>query len=267
MSPYLRLPAALLVIYLLFVLLVYLGQEKLIFFPRPELHPKESLPAHVVQLQFEGAAGEPRFGWLVNGQYSGDKLLLYYGGNAEDVYLNIDDFRQLEGLATLLVPYAGYNGQPGSPSQQQLLSDAQQILTQVERRFGPRQLFAMGRSLGSSVACFVASQNEMAGLLLVTPFDSLQQVAKEHYPLLPVTLLLKHPFRSNHYVQTVSCPVLVIYGGEDRVVRPERTKALLDQIPGQAQQLFLPGADHNDIHLEPEYWTQIAKFLQSTTAR
>ncbi|MEN8141808.1 MAG: alpha/beta hydrolase [Thermodesulfobacteriota bacterium] len=256
-----RLPLLLLAVYLTLLLLVYLGQERMIFFPVGSRHGQGRMPPGLTPYDLE-LKGQAYHGWLVNGEAAGDTLLIYFGGNAEDVFYTAVDFQRLTGVASLFIPYRGYNGNPGAPSQAALLTDALAIHDQAVARLHPERTFAMGRSIGSAVAAYLAREREVAGLIMVTPFDSLTAVARDHYPWLPVSFFLRHPFAVTDFVAALKdTPSLVIRGGSDRIIYPRRTDALLAQLPGPVTVVAIEGAGHNDIQDFPAYWPAITDFL------
>ena len=250
----------------LFLALGYLGivgfmywrQESFLFYPTVATHADQSLP-HVEEHSFI-RDGVTLKGWLVNPLYARHKIIIYYGGNGEDVYLNVDEFEALQ-CATLFVAYRGYGPSEGTPGEEEIFADALHLFDKTRNRNPSAQILLMGRSLGSGVACYVASQREVEGVILVTPYDSLVAVAKSAYPWLPVRLLLRHSFNSVQYVSQVKAPLLIFYGGRDTVVRPARTENLLEHIPGERKVVYVERADHGTISMFPEYWPAILDFL------
>jgi hypothetical protein len=136
----------------------------------------------------------------------------------------------------------------------------------MRARYSPDQVFLIGRSLGSGVACYAASRRKVQGAILVTPYDSIENVARAHYPWLPVTLFLRHRFASLEYVRDISCPLLVVYGGEDRVISPARTENLLRHIQGEKEVVLIPAADHSTIEMHPAYWQAVLRFINRADA-
>ena len=98
-----------------------------------------------------------------------------------------------------------------------------------------------------------SKQRPLAGMLLVTPYDSIEAVAKEQYFWVPVGLLLRDRFASIEHVRANRTPVAVIAAEGDRVVRPQRTAALRAQISNLAFDRTLPGASHATIDHLPAY--------------
>lgn len=257
-----RIVLYILIAYLGLTLFIYTKQDSLLFLPTQDRHQLRSKQSTVVPYELLQDGIHLR-GWLVQPALASKKLLIYYGGNGEDIFYNIDDFIKLQGVATLLVQYRGYGTSDGSPSEALLFSDALSIYDDVRVRLQPTEIMLMGRSLGSGVACYVASQKTVNKTILVTPFDSMTNVVKSHYPWLPVELLLRHPFNSIQHVQTIKAPLLLIYGGQDRIIPNRHTENLIRHLPEPAKVdiLQIPAAGHNDIHAHASYWPAIQSHL------
>lgn len=152
------------------------------------------------------------------------------------------------GLGVLLIDYRGYGGNPGAPSEQGLAADirsAHRFLT-VEEGLAEHELVYLGESLGAGVVSELAVEHPPAGLVLRSPFVDLATAAAEHFPLLPVRLLLWDRFPVRQHVGEIRVPIAVIYGTADTVVPPEQSRAVADGAAGPVQAIAVPGADHND---------------------
>jgi len=248
------------------LLLLYLFQDKLLFFPLPlsEAARRQFAPYQLV-IEHNGIK---LHGWFVDGEVSPQRpLLVYYGGNAEEVSANLlqlERFNKRIG-AFLYMNYRGYGDSEGVPGQQALFQDALYVLDKLMIRKGidPIQVVLMGRSLGTAVAVYVASRRPVQRMILVSPFDKLLNVAKYHYPWLPVRLLLKYPFDSQALAAEIAVPVLILIGGEDRIIPAKFSLALSRQWRGPVHQVTIKGASHNDISAYGEYWQAITAFLDS----
>lgn len=244
--------------YLFCVLFMYLRQDAFLFFPTASSHREHGYEnVEDYHLDREGAS---LGGWLVNPQFVRQNLLIYYGGNAEDIFLNVDEFEDIQ-AASLFVAYRGYGPSSGRPGQEALYADGLAVIDDVINRYSPANIILVGRSLGSGVACYVASHREVQGAVLITPYDSIVNVARSSYPWLPVSLLLKHRFDSLAQLERIRCPLLVIYGGRDRVIHPDRTNNLINHITGTKKVLFIERADHGTIDMFPEYWQTLLDFI------
>jgi pimeloyl-ACP methyl ester carboxylesterase len=201
------------------IALLYIFQGALIFFPQPvPPQNREPFAEYALTLAHEG---KQLRGWYVPGKVSATRpLVVYYGGNAEEVSGNLWDMARLEAGAYLFMNYRGYGDSEGKPSQQNLCRDALYILdTLADREQIPlNHIVLVGRSLGSGVAVHVAAHRPVRGVILVTPFDSLLNVARRHYPVLPVRLLLKHPFDSAALAPDINIPALILIGRQDTII-------------------------------------------------
>jgi pimeloyl-ACP methyl ester carboxylesterase len=181
-------------------------------------------------------------------------LVVGFGGNAQDaVALGHDLAIRLAGATVAVFHYRGYGPSTGQASEAALLADALAIHDRLTAELMPARVFAVGVSLGSSVATYLSKQRRLDGLILVTPFDSIEAIARENYPWAPVGLLLQHRFRSADFMIGNPTPVAVIAAGEDRVVRPERTRALVKRLDNLVFQAVIEDAAHNTILGFDEY--------------
>ncbi|HEX5079935.1 MAG TPA: hypothetical protein VFV80_12355, partial [Geminicoccaceae bacterium] len=149
--------------------------------------------------------------------------------------------------------YRGYGPSTGQPSEAALFADALGIYDAMQRRLRPARTFAVGISLGSGVATYLSRQRPLAGILLVTPFDSIEAIAREAYFWVPVRLLLQDRFASVEHMQGNDTPVAMIAAEGDHVVRPQRTAALRNRIANLVFERSLAGAAHATIYELPAY--------------
>lgn len=151
------------------------------------------------------------------------------------------------GLAVLLVDYRGYAGNPGRPSQSGLAADARAAHADLSARVGVDRVVVFGESLGAAVAVDLAREVEPHAVVLRSPFTSLADVGRVHYPYLPVRLLLRDRFDVLETVTDVDVPVVVIAGEDDSIVPPEQSRRVADA--AGAELVLVPSAGHNDHRL------------------
>ncbi|MBC8329878.1 MAG: hypothetical protein ISR76_02730 [Planctomycetes bacterium] len=240
-------------VYLLMLLLVVLFQRRLIYFPTPA--PLEPVAE---EFRVETRAGSQR-GWVLHPDRP--RAALYFGGNAEAVEHNLELFQAaLPGRAVYLMPYRGYAGNPGRPSERGILEDALAAYDQLAARH--RSVAVIGRSLGSSVAVQLAAQRPVERLVLVTPFDSILRLAQRQFPVFPLSLLLRDKFESWRPAPRITAPTLVLIAGRDGVVPAWSSQRLLQALgPAGPEVVEIPDAGHNDIQAYPVFSSAIAAFL------
>lgn len=201
-------------------------------------------------------------GWQINpGQPT---ALLYFGGNAEAVQMQRDDFARWFPQHTIyLLAYRGYGASDGAPSEAALKADALRLFDQI--RPAHVAVDALGRSLGAGVALHLAARRPVNRLALITPYDSLAEVAAHHYPWLPVRWLMRDRFDARADAATLTQAPLLLIARRDQVIPPARTEALADQFPSRPQIVWLD-ADHNSVDLDPQFAAALQAHFASPTA-
>lgn len=232
---------------------LYLLQEEMIFPRAVARTPLYPLPPRSERIELVNPEGFRLVGNLVRARGPSRGLVLGFPGNA----WNADDCTtflaaRLWDFDVAVFHYRGYAPSEGEPSEKALFADAEFLFDTLTFGLAPERTYAFGASLGSGVAAWLASRRPLAGLVLVTPFDSLEAIARARYPFAPVRWLLKHPFRSDRYLADRDIPVAVIAAGEDRVVPRRHTEALLRVLVRPVLVRTIPGASHSGIYDTPE---------------
>ncbi len=245
---------AALIAYVISCILIYFGQRNLLYFP-----PPSDMNLDTTKVSFTNNGIELR-GWVVNPQQ--DKALLYYGGNAESIEQNIPLFQNmLPNYSVYLIPYRGYGESMGKPTEKDLYSDALHIYDQVIVQH--KNISLLGRSLGSGIATYVAASRRIKSLILVTPYDSIENVAKSIYWMFPVSLLLKDKYDSLAHVAQIKTQPLILMAEYDQVIPRKHSENLISAFGKQQQSVIVKRAGHNDISDYPEYANLIYQYLIS----
>ncbi|MDX1696508.1 MAG: alpha/beta hydrolase, partial [Ketobacteraceae bacterium] len=133
--------------------------------------------------------------------------------------------------------------------------------TLLERGVNPDQVVLLGRSLGSAPATYLAAHRPVAKVILVTPFDSLENLASAMFPLLPVKWILNHPFPSLSWAPDIEVPLLMLVAARDEVIPTTHSEKLFNAWGGQKHWQLLQGVGHNDIQMHPDFYPAIRHFL------
>ena len=253
--------------------LLYVFQEQIIFYPSTltESEAEQITAEHerAEEVNFQAEGDVRLHGWLVHpeeGQEESQGLLIYYGGNAEELSMQIPEMAsELPDWSILLVNYRGYGLSGGSPDEAKMYNDALHVYDEMQQgdEGNPAQSVLMGRSIGTAIASHVGAERDVDGLILVSPFDSLKEVGQHHFPILPVKTLLRYDFDSTGHINEINAPILAMAAEEDATIPEERTEALLQKRDGDFLYEGIPGRDHNDLHFEPVFWESIHSFLSS----
>ena len=244
---------------LLFVAILYAGlcvavvvfQRSLIYFPQPRSNQNGS-----TLMTLQVGTGTALVSTRPN---TGADALIYFGGNAEDVSRSMPDFAAaFPNDAIYLLHYPGYGGSSGSPSEQAIVAAALALFDHVHAEH--KNIVVVGRSLGSGVAIRVASLRPVNRLVLVTPYDSLADVAAHNYPFLPSRWLLRDKYESWRYAPQVTAPTRIIVAEQDEIgprVSSERLRTHFKN--AIASYVVIPGVGHNSISDSADYLPLLKK--------
>lgn len=250
-----------------FVAVVWVLQRSMIYFPTRHLGPP---PAGVQEATFTTSDGLELGGWFFPAGGTDGRAVLVSNGNAGNRSHRVPLAEALRdrGWAVLLYDYRGYGGNPGRPSEQGLAKDARAAVSWLADRddVDADRIAYLGESLGTGVAAGLAAERPPAALVLRSPFTSLVDLGRVHYPFLPVRALLRDRFPVVEHVRSYDGPVLVIWGEADAIVPPDQSAAVA-QAARRSRQVVIAGADHNDPSLVDgeEFVEAVVGFLAEHT--
>jgi fermentation-respiration switch protein FrsA (DUF1100 family) len=229
-----------------FMGVVWVLQRSMIYFPTRHLGPR---PPGVEEATFTTSDGLELGGWFFPARGSDGRAVLISNGNAGNRghrVLLAEALRD-RGWAVLLYDYRGYGGNPGRPSEQGLAKDARAAVSWLADRddVDADRIAYFGESLGAGVAAALAAERPPAALVLRSPFTSLVDLGRVHYPFLPVGVLLRDRFPVVEQMRSYDGPVLVIWGDADTIVPPDQSAAVAEAAH-RSRHVVIAGADHND---------------------
>jgi esterase/lipase len=233
--------------------LLYLLQDKLLY------HPSEAVEHDHTEKIIESDGLELKVVVLNEGK---EKGILYFGGNGESVVNSAKQRAEnFSDYTVYLVNYRGYGGNDGKPSKEGLYADALVAYDTFKKEH--KELYLMGRSLGSSVASYVASQREVKKIVMITPFDSLVNVAQSKYPMYPIDWILKDKYDNVENLSGAkNTEVLIMMADADKIVPNERTMVLVEALDRSRTELeVIKGFVHNNLQKSEGYYSKINTFL------
>jgi uncharacterized protein len=235
------------------VALIWTLQRRLIYFPTSVVNePGEIGLAGVEPVTFATSDGLTLNGWFVPAPSTPVTVLVFNGNAGNRAHrASLAAALRRHGLQVLLMDYRGYGGNPGTPTENGLAADSRAARAYLAGRpdVDASRIVYFGESLGAAVAVGLAAEHQPAALVLRSPFTSMADVGQHHYPFLPVRLLLRDRFNAIDRIRRIRVPLLVIAGGQDRIVPAAHTRRLYDAAVGPKTLFVLPDADHNDTAL------------------
>ena len=196
-----------------------------------------------------------------------DKVIIYFHGNAGNIYHRIPGLLKLQkfGLNVVGVSYRGYGKSEGNPSEDGIYLDGKAILKYVRENLGfsDKNIIIFGRSIGTTVAINIAQNNKFGGLILISPLTSGMAIAKAS-GLSSFSSLAGNSFDNITKIKNIKTPVLVIHGTKDRIIPYSMGKEIFDAAESKKEFITIEGGGHNDLHdnFGKEYWSAIFDFLK-----
>lgn len=252
--------------YLLILLAVFLLQRKLIYYPERYTSEQQAEVLTYLKLQPWPSADDMR-GTISKTPVIDAKgtVLVFHGnaGAAPDRFYYIDALQRL-GYRVILAEYPGYGARPGLPSEQTLVEDGIQTAQLAFAQF-KAPLFLCGESLGGGVAAAIVKSGRVPvkGLLLISPFASMDRVAQHHYWFFFGKWLTRDKFDNIENLRAYTGNVAVTLANEDEVIPTKHTLALYESLPARKKLWRFANASHNTVPLEPwqHWWREVMRFI------
>ncbi|GIX41452.1 MAG: alpha/beta hydrolase [Leptospiraceae bacterium] len=256
-------------VYIIYGCFLYYIQENIIFYPVPYNEEEiKYIKNQTKQFDFKKTQIDDKIITYWENKIESNQIIFYFGGNAENTnytVLELLEYPELLKFKWILINYPGYNGSNGKPSEKSFyeyaLSIYQKFFTQQINT--NKIIILMGRSIGTGVVTFLASNVRCDKLILITPFDSIENIAKKFYPLYPTSIFLKHKFPSYKYIQNINIPILILSAEKDEIIPRNSTEKLIEYIKNKKllKYYIIPDTYHNTISEHYLYWQYLKKFI------
>jgi uncharacterized protein len=254
----------LLAFYILICIVLYFFQEKLIFFPdKLDKDYKFSFVQPFEEINIKVDDGNSLNGLLFKSDTT-KGLIFYLHGNASSVDTWGEVAKRYTDLHydVFILDYPGYGKSTGRiKSKKQLLEGMQSAYDEMKKRYSENQIVALGYSIGTGLASYIASTNNPRLLILQAPYYNLSDLMRHTYPIIP-TFLLKYNFQTNQYLKNCKMPVVVFHGNRDEVIYYGSSLRLKSEMKLGDRLITLNGQGHNSITDNQDYIAAIKKILK-----
>ncbi len=248
------------ILYILVCLVMYLLQEKFIFFPT-KLSPNYTFSQfnNIQEMYYQVEEAVKIHALLFNVE-NPKGIVLYFHGNARGVddwgYAAADLTKH--GYNVLMPDYRGYGKSQGTVTELNMYKDAEYVFKDLLKTYKAEDIIVYGRSMGSGVSCELVSKYNVRQLILETPYLSVLQVAKDTMPFLPISKLIKYQFRNDLKIGKIESPIHIFHGTKDELIPYYHAVELAKYSKQQNNFTTIEGGTHNNL---PEF-TQFQEVLQ-----
>jgi uncharacterized protein len=256
--------AALAIGYLVLGGLIYIFQERLLYFPN-------GLSANMAGgFGLKPWPSENNFHGFISGRSSGNSrgtFLVWHGnGGAAFHRTYFTDALEGRGYRVILLEYPGYCGRPGKPGEKAIVADALAAVNLARREF-PGPVYLLGESLGCGVAAEVARERSWVnGVVLVTPWSTLPDMAQSRFWYLPARWLVRDRYDNIANLAGYIGPVAVLLAENDEVVPVKFGRRLFDSLKSRKRLWVFKGANHNTWPNDPRerWWDEVVAFMSGS---
>ena len=234
-------------VYLLVTLGLYIFQRSLLYHPVENNYYGDKLTVNIEKVKITTEDNIDLLAWYHKKDIKKYKTILYLHGNAgslENRIHKINHFNNIN-INFLLLAWRGFSGNEGKPTEQGLYQDARSAVKWLINEGAIEEnIVIYGESLGTGVATEIAQNKNFAGVILESPFTSMIDLGKKHYPIFPIKLLLKDKYESEKKIKNLKSPLLVMHGKKDKIVPFYMGEKIFDMANNPKFNYFTEMDDH-----------------------
>ena len=254
--------------YILLLIIMFFFQSNLIYHPSGNNYLKDQVtnePTEIEKVKITTVDNIDLVAWFYNKDIEKFKTILFFHGNAgslENRTYKLNHFKDLN-VNFLIIAWRGFSGNVGKPNEVGLYNDAASAIKWLKSKgVTEKNIILYGESLGTGVAVEVAQNKNYAGVILESPFTSMVNIGKKHYPFFPVSLLLKDKFESYRKINNILVPVLIMHGKVDKIVPYDMGKKMYELAN---EPKFFYSQDYGDhmIEYDEKLLSALKKFILS----
>jgi len=199
-------------------------------------------------------------------------VLLYLHGARYNVTGSAPRMRRMQelGFAVLAIDYRGFGKSTQElPSEKSSYEDARAAWDWLAKKYPDRPRYIFGHSLGGPIAINLATEvSDERGTIVESTFTSIADVVSSspQWGWMPVSLLITQRFEAVRKVDKIGSPLLVVHGGEDRLILPDLGRKLYDAAAQPKRFVLVEGGSHHNANLVglPQYREALAELFGMT---
>tara|TARA_A100001011_G_scaffold374901_1_gene435860 strand:- start:3656 stop:4456 length:801 start_codon:yes stop_codon:yes gene_type:complete len=212
---------SIILIYLLIVSYMFFNQRKLLYLPSENNYLDDQINFQYKEIFIQVEEELSLKSWLIEKNLKKNKTLIFFHGNAGNLSNRVYKLNALNKLNIniLIISWRSFSGNLGEPTEQNIYADGQKAINWLNSMGVKNEdIFLYGESLGTGVAIELGQKNSFNGIILESPYTSMENVAKNYYPWLPIRLLLKDKYKSEEKIKNIKIPILIMHGKKDTIV-------------------------------------------------
>jgi uncharacterized protein len=236
------------VIYFFIGILFYLLQDAILFHPKPlDKEHQFSFEQPFEEVNTDRGQRNLNFIKFKTG-YLRKGIVLYFHGNRRNIerYARFSSTFTNQGYEVWMPDYPGFGKSTGKRTEDAMYNDASFLYSLALNDVPAENIIIYGKSIGTGVASFLASNKKSKILFLETPYYSIPELVQYYMPIYPVNFLLNYKFPIHEYLKNVEEPIVIFHGTKDEVI-PYKQAEKLKQENQNAKLVLIEKGKHNNL--------------------
>jgi uncharacterized protein len=190
-------------------------------------------------------------------------IVLYFHGNRDNVIRyakHVPDFTRHQ-YEVWIPDYPEYGKSTGMFTEENVYRQAMILYNMALENTTKENIIVYGKSLGSGIASWLASEKDCRHLILETPYFSMTDLFSIHAPGFLGKKFYHFRFPTNEYLKKVSSPVTIFHGSHDRVIPYDNSVKLKDYLKPGDEFVTIKNASHNNVNDYTLYHKKLNEIL------
>jgi len=247
----------------LLIVIAFISQEKLIFFPEKLAKNHQFSFTSNFEEKFYLMEDSVRLHGLLFKADSSKGVVFYLHGNAgsASTWGNMAEIFTKHNYDLLLLDYRGYGKSEGRiVSEKQMYTDVRNVYNELKTNYSEDQIIVLGYSIGTGMASMIAAENNPKQLILLAPYFNLPDLVKQVYPIVP-RFIVKYKFKSNEFLPKTNSPIAIFHGLNDDIIPPNCSERLYKLCKPSDKLLLIDNQGHNGLNENGKFQQELAKIL------
>jgi uncharacterized protein len=238
-------------------------------YPAPPVAVPSPPPAPLEEVWLDLSTGGRAHAWFYTPPDlpASAPIVLFFHGNGENLetvrWAGVFEEMGELGVAVFAADFPGYGRSVGTSTEEGLIATGDAAVAWAQKQHPERPVVVAGWSLGAALAIATVDRHPetVRGLIALSPWTTLAEVARGIFPEVAVRMMLKEHYDSRSAARRVRVPALVVHGEMDDLIPVAHGKEISSVLAGPTQWVPVSRAAHNDLLGRREVWGAMAELL------
>ncbi len=177
-------------------------------------------------------------------------VVLYYHGNKQNIgrYAKFIQVFTKQGYEVWMEDYPGYGKSSGERTEKKIYEQAMAVYKIAANKYKTDSIILYGKSLGTGIAAYVASQTNCKKLILETPYYNIPDLFSCYAPIYPTQRMSRYKFSTNEYLPQVKYPITIFHGTADGIIPYRCAKKLKNVLKPEDEFVTIEDGTHHNLY-------------------